>query len=93
MPKNVFYLAMIALAIMGIATIGLAVRGPSTVTSTNYVTQMDIATVSVSFTSSTTMTMMSIMTIGSATTAPVGPPPIWFNQQYCGYPFNPVLCN
>jgi len=93
MPKTIFYLAMIALAIMGIVTIGLAVRGPSTVTSTNYVTQMQIATVSVSFTSGTTMTLMSTMTVGSETTAPVGPPPIWFNQQYCGFPFDPVLCN
>ncbi|MGD0424030.1 MAG: zinc ribbon domain-containing protein [Candidatus Bathyarchaeia archaeon] len=93
MPKTIFYLAMIALAIMGIATIGLAMRGPTTVTNTNYVTQMQIATVSVSFTSSATMTVMSTVTVGSATTVPVGPPPIWFNQQYCGYPFNPNLCN
>jgi len=93
MPKTVFYLAMIALAIMGISTIGLAMRGPTTVTNTNYVTQMQIATVSVSFTSSATTTVMSTVMVGSATTAPVGPPPIWFNQQYCGYPFNPLLCN
>lgn len=94
MPKAVFYLAMIALAVMGILAIGLAVRGPSTVTSTNVVTQMQIATVSVGYTSSETMTIVTTMTVGgSATTAPVGPPPIWFNQQYCGYPFNPNLCN
>jgi len=93
LPRTVFYLAMIALAIMGIATIGLAIRGPTTITNTNYVTQMQVATVSVSFTSSAVMTVMSTVTVGSATTAPVGPPPIWFNQQYCGYPFNPFLCN
>ena len=92
MPKAVFYLAMIALALMGIVAIGLAVRGPTVITNTSYVTQMQIATVSVSFTSSATMTMFSTMTVGSATTA-VGPPPIWFNQQYCGFPFDPLLCN
>jgi len=92
MPKTVFYIAMIALALMGIVAIGLAVRGPTIITNTSYVTQMQIATVSVSFTSSATMTMFSTMTVGSATTA-VGPPPIWFNQQYCGFPFNPLLCN
>ena len=27
------------------------------------------------------------------TTLPSAPPPIWFNNQYCGYPFNPILCN
>jgi len=92
MPKAVFYLAMIALALMGIVAIGLVVRGPTVITNTSYVTQMQIATVSVSFTSSATMTMFSTMTVGSATTA-AGPPPIWFNQQYCGFPFDPLLCN
>lgn len=93
MPKTVFYIVMIALAIMGITIIGLAGQSPGTVTSTNYVTQMQVATVSVSFTSSATMTMVSTMTLGSPTTLPAGPPPIWFNQQYCGYPFNPYICN
>ena len=93
MPKTIFYLAMIALAIMGISTIGLAIRGPTIVTNTNYVTQMQVTTVSLSYTSSATMTLMSTVTVASATTAPAGPPPIWFNQEYCGYPFNPLLCN
>jgi len=93
MPKTVFYLAMIALAIMGIATIGLAIRGPTVVTNTSYVTQMQIATVSVSLTSSATLTMIATVTQGGSATTAVGPPPIWFNQEYCGYPFNPNLCN
>ena len=70
MPRTVFYIVMIALAIMGITIIGLAGRSPGTVTSTNYVTQMQLATVSVSFTSSATMTMVSTMTLGSPTTLP-----------------------
>jgi len=92
MPKSVFYLAMTALALMGIVAIGLAVRGPTLITNTSYVTQMQVATVSVSFTSSATMTAFSTMTVGPVTTA-AGPPPIWFNNQYCGFPFDPERCN
>jgi len=92
MPKTVFYLAMIALALMGIVAIGLAARGPTMITNTSYVTQMQISTVSIGYTSGATMTIISTMTAGSSTTA-VGPPPIWFNQQYCGFPFDPLLCN
>jgi len=95
MPKTVFYVLIIALAIMGMAITGLAVRSPGTVTQTSYVTQMQLETVSVESTSSATMTVISTTTTTEASTAPsYGPPPsIWFNQQYCGYPFNPSLCN
>lgn len=90
MPKTVFNIVMLALALMGLAIIGLTVRGPSTVTRTDYVTQMQLATVSI--TSSTTMTTLSTMTVASFATLS-GPQSSWFNQQYCGYPFNPYLCN
>jgi len=91
MPKTMFYVMMVALALMGILAVGLAVRGPSTVTETSYVTQMQLTTIS--FTSSTTTTQASTITMASFSTLLAGPPSNWFNQQYCGYPFNPYLCN
>ena len=95
LPKTVFYVVIIALALMGFLVVGLAVRGPGTVTQTqtNYVTQMQLTTISVSFTSSTTTTQAYTMTAASFTTLASGPPPTWFSQQYCGYPFNPYVCN
>ena len=93
LPKTVFYVVIIALALMGFLVVGLAVRGPGTVTQTqtNYVTQMQLTTLS--FTSSTTTTQAYTMTAASFTTLASGPPPTWFSQQYCGYPFNPYVCN
>jgi hypothetical protein len=90
-PKIIFYVLMVALALMGILVVGLAVRGPGTVTQTNYVTQMQLTTISL--TSSTTTTQSSTITVASFSTLLAGPPSNWFNQQYCGYPFNPYLCN
>ena len=49
MPMTMFYLMMIALALMGILAVGLAVRGPETATvttQTSYVTQMQLTTIS-----------------------------------------------
>jgi len=91
LPKTMFYVMMVALALMGILAVGLAVRGPGTVTQTNYVTQMQLTTIS--FTSSTTTTQSSIITMASFSTLLGGPPSNWFTQQYCGYPFNPYFCN
>lgn len=95
LPKTVFYVVIIALALMGFVVVGLTVRGPGTVTQTqtNYVTQMQLTTLSVSFTSSTTTTQAYTITAASFTTLASGPPPTWFSQQYCGYPFNPYVCN
>ena len=93
MPKTVFYVVMIALALMGLAVVGLTIKGPNVVTQVNYVTNTQPATVSLSFTSSTTIITISTMTVASFTSLSAGPPPIWFNQQYCGYPFNPYRCN
>jgi hypothetical protein len=90
-PKTMFYVMMVALALMGILAVGLAVRGPGTVTQTSYVTQMQLTTIS--FTSSTTTTQASTITMASFSTLLARPPSNWFNQQYCGYPFNPYLCN
>jgi hypothetical protein len=92
-PKTLFYVMLIALAIMGLVSAGLAVRSPGIVTETNYVTQMQLQTVSVAFTSSITMTSTTTMTAASFSTLSSGPPPSWFYQQYCGYPFNPNVCN
>lgn len=91
MPKTMFYVMMVALALMGILAVGLAVRGPGTVTQTSNVTQMQLTTIS--FTSSTTTTQSSTITVASFSTLLSGPPANWFNQKYCGYPFNPYLCN
>lgn len=97
MPKTAFYVVMLVLAIMGLAVVGLAVRGSGVVTQTqtqtNYVTQMQLSTVSFSYTSGTTMTQTSTVTMASFTTLSYGPPPSWFSSQYCGYPFNPYTCN
>ena len=100
LSKEIFYVVIIALALMGILVVGLAVRGPfGSVTQTqtnyvtNYVTQMQFTTVSIGFTSSTTTTQAYTMTAASFATQPAGPPLAWFNQQYCGYPFNPYVCN
>lgn len=90
-PKTIFYVMMVALALMGILAVGLAVRGPGTVTQTNYVTQMQLTTISL--TSSTTTTQSSTVTVASFSTLLAGPPSNWFTQQYCGYPFNPYVCN
>jgi len=91
MPKTVFYVIVMILALMGLAVVGLAVRGPNTVTQTqtSYVTQMQVTTLSVS----TTTTEDYTMTAASFTTLSAGPPPVWFSQQYCGYPFNPYVCS
>jgi hypothetical protein len=88
MPKTVFYIVILSLALMGLTIIGLTIQGPTTLTRTDYVTQIQFATVSI--TSSTTM--ISAVTVASFATLS-GPPPNWFNQQYCGYPFNPYVCN
>jgi len=91
MPKTILYVLIIALALMGMLTVGLAVRGPGTITQTAYLTQMQLTTVS--FTSSETMTQSSTVTVASFSTLLAAPPQNWFNQQYCGYPFNPYVCN
>lgn len=98
MSKEIFYVVIIALALMGILVVGLVVRGPAgSVTQTNYVTnyvtQMQFTTISAGFTSSTTTTQAYTVTVASYSTLAAGPPPTWFNQQYCGYPFNPTVCN
>jgi hypothetical protein len=90
-PKTLIYVLIVALALMGMLTVGLAVRGPGTTTQTAYVTQMQLTTVSL--TSSVTTTQASIVTVASFSTLLAGPPQSWFNQQYCGYPFNPYVCN
>ncbi len=100
LSKEVFYVVIIALVLMGILVAGLAIRGPGgsvaqTQTNyvTNYVTQMQYTTLSAGFTSSTTTTQAYTVTVASFTTLASGPPPSWFSQQYCGYPFNPYVCN
>ena len=93
--KTAFYVIMIALALMGLAVVGLAARGPTTVTQTqvNYVTQMQFSTASYYTTWTETQTQAYTVTQASFTTLAAGPPPSWFNGQYCGYPFNPYTCN
>lgn len=94
LPRTLLYVLMLALALMGLAVVGLAVRAPGVVTQTTYFTQIQLATISVSFTSSATMTATSTMTVASFSALSYSPPPpSWFNQQYCGYPFNPDVCN
>lgn len=97
-PKTVFYVLMIALALMGLAVVGLAVRGPSppivsVQTQVNYVTQMQYSTYTANY--ATTITQFQPYTVTNApyTTQASGPPPSWFTGQYCGYPFNPYVCN
>lgn len=90
MPRTILYVLIVALALMGMLTVGLTVRGPGTTAQTTYVTQMQLTTVS--FTSSVTMTQSSTVTVASFSTLLAGPPQNWFNQQYCGYPFNPYVC-
>lgn len=90
LPRMIFYGIILAFALMGLTIVALQVRGPTTLTQTQYVTQMQLATVS--FISSTTTTQISYVTMSSFGTFS-SPPPIWFNQQYCGYPFNPYVCN
>ena len=96
-PKTVFYVLMVALALMGLAVIGLAVRGPTVKvqTQTNYITQMQFTTYSAAYTYTQTQIQPYTVTMASYTTpaSGSGPPPSWFNGQYCGYPFNPYLCN
>jgi len=96
MPKTVVYVVVLAFALMGMVIAGLGIRGPGTVTQTDYVTQMQLTTASFNFISSTTMTetQTSTTTVASPSTMFVGGPPAnWFNQEYCGYPFNPIVCN
>jgi hypothetical protein len=88
--KTVIYVMILALAIMGLTIIGLTLKGPVTVTQTDYITKVQFATVSV--TSSATMTQIYTLTGASIATTSSGPT-VPFNQQYCGYPFNPYLCN
>jgi len=94
-PKTVFYVVMVVLALMGLAVVGLVVRGPSIVTQTqtNYVTQIQFTTYTASFVTTSTETQAYTVTQASFSTIPVGPPTAWFGSQYCGYPFNPSLCN
>jgi hypothetical protein len=94
-PRTFFYAIMIALALMGLAVVGLVVRGPTVITQTqnNYVTQTQFATYTANFFTTSTETQAYTVTAGSFTTLSGGPPPAWFSGQYCGYPFNPYLCN
>jgi zinc-ribbon domain len=95
LPKGIFYVLMVALALMGLVVVGLAVRGPTVITQTqtNYVTQMQFTTYTANFMSTSTETQAYTVTMASFTTPAAGPPPSWFNGQYCGYPFNPYTCN
>ena len=96
MPKTLFYVLMVGLALMGLLVVGLAVRGPTVVTQTqvNYVTQMQFTTYTASVTSISTQTQAYTMTTAAYTTPMNGAPPTsWFGGQYCGYPFNPYRCN
>jgi len=95
LPKTIFYLLMVALALMGLAVVGLAVRGPTVVTQseTNYVTQMQYTTYTQTLVTTSTQTQPYTVTEASFTTLSAGPPPAWFAAQYCGYPFNPYTCN
>ena len=92
--KTVFALAMVALALMGLAVAGLVARGPTIVTQTqiSYVTQTQFDTYTASLISTSTETQAYTVTTGSFSTL-AAPPPAWFSGQYCGYPFNPNLCN
>jgi hypothetical protein len=94
-PKTMFYVLMVALALMGLVVVGLAVRGPSVTvqTQTNYVTQMQFTSYTASITTTSTQTQAYTVTMASFTTPVAGPPPSWFGSQYCGYPFNPNVCN
>ena len=93
LPKSVFYVVMVALALMGLAVVGLAIRGPTVLTQTSYVTQTQLTTYTASFTATSTETQAYTVTMASFATLPTAPPQSWFNAQYCGYPFNPYLCN
>jgi len=92
-PKNVLYLVMVAIALMGLAVVGLAMRGPTVITQTNYVTQVQLTIYTASFMTTSTETQVYTVSTASYTSLPAAPPPYWFNAQYCGYPFNPSLCN
>jgi NAD/NADP transhydrogenase alpha subunit len=78
-----FYLMMVALAVMGLIVAGLAIRGPTVVTETesSYVTQMQYTTYTANFVATTTETQGYTVTMGSFTTLPAGPPPSWFSGQ------------
>ena len=95
LPRTLFYVLMVALALMGLAVAGLAIRGPTLVTQTayvtNYVTQP--TTYIASYTATATETQPYTVTVASFSTLQAGPPASWFNAQYCGYPFNPYVCN
>ncbi|HYB84865.1 MAG TPA: hypothetical protein VED86_06005 [archaeon] len=93
LPKTIFYVLMVGLALMGLVIVGLAVRGPSVVIQTNYVTEMQFTTYTASFLTTSTETQAYTVSMASFTTLPAGPPLSWFNGQYCGYPFNPYTCN
>jgi len=94
-PKTIFYVLMVALALMGLAIVGLVVRGPTVVTQTqnNYVTETQFSTYTANFLITSTETQAYTETMASFTTMQAGPPPAWFSGQYCGYPFNPYTCN
>jgi hypothetical protein len=79
---------------MGLAVVGLVARGPTVVTQTqvNYVTQFQFTTYTASYTATATQFQIYTVTMSSYSTFS-GPPPSWFGSQYCGYPFNPYLCN
>jgi hypothetical protein len=91
--RAVFYLLVIALALMGLVVVGLAVRGPSVSVRTDYVTRAQLATYTASYIVTSTQTQAYAVTVSSYTTVAALPPPSWFNGQYCGYPFNPYVCN
>ena len=96
-PKTIFYVLMVALALMGLVIVGLAIRGPTVVTQiqNNYVTETQFTTYTANFLVTSTETQAYTVTMASFTTqqAGPGPPPAWFSGQYCGYPFNPYTCN
>ena len=90
---------LVVVAILGLATVGLAVRGsvsPETQIETAYLTQTQVET--------QTETQVSLSTITeSSTVADQGfpssysPAPSagssWYNPVTCTYPFNPYMCN
>ena len=72
---------------------GLVARCPIVVTQTqiNYATQTQFQPIT--YTAAYTQTQAYTVTMASFTSRSGSPPPAWFTGQYCGYPFDPYICN
>jgi len=99
-PSLIIKVLLVVVAVLGLATVGLAVRNSAptetqTLIETSYITQAEIETQTETQLSTSTITVPSTVTseLGATGYPPPSPASPWYSPLACTYPFNPYICN